>query len=854
MPQEPGKWHLWTQGASPAVCRGSMPKMQGKKPVRESKEKFPGREQILGSLSARRGRKFETLCRRFKLRDPEKIERLRDLLSGLVEEGLVVEMGGRYHYEAPTAEFRGTYVPVRDKCAIVRCEENPQGVDVVDAGLWNPVLVPGDAVVVRVKVDEISRAGKSGRHPYSCDVRLAAENSEPFSAILHIRRSRYWGKRVRAVPLNPYCQASYPVSGVPPSAEDGDTILVRIAARDPEKGQVKVEFVESCGAMDTVAMQEQLVKMNHGVPAEFPPLVLDQAAGLAAEPSEADMSGRRDMRDLPFVTIDGDTAKDFDDAVEVESTGEGAFLLRVAIADVSHYVRPNSPMDREAQARANSWYFPTSVEPMLPRALSNGLCSLNPGVNRLVMWAEIAFDAAGKPGRTAFGAGVIRSFGRLTYDGVRDVLLRHDGATEARFRESVREPERVLHMLGDALALYRILREARTRRGSLDFDLPETEASFDGKGHVQNLFRAERHDIHRLIEEFMIAANEAVARYLGGKGIDFPYRIHPEPDPEKLASLSGALRVTASAPLARKKHMLDLRAVIAQAKGQENEYTVTRLCVRAMAQARYSRHNVGHFGLASDAYCHFTSPIRRYADLLVHRALKYALGMDGGAFPVGERLDRVAGALNIRERQSMECEREMNRRLACLWMAQQDEDRVWNGTVSAVMSFGVFVELADVPVEGLIPLQDLGFGRSEGDWFEYDPRHQTLVGEVTHFTWQVGMRVTVRCAKVDIVALQIDFRPLRADRSSAKKEQGRSEYRFADRRKQGRKAAGAAPWEKERSDREKPRRTKKAGRRSVPKPKAKGKTGRDREQDRHPAGAPSEVEELVRALFSGGEN
>ena len=403
-------------------------------------------------------------------------------------------------------------------------------------------------------------------------------------------------------------------------------------------------------------------------------------------------------------------------------------------------------------------------------------------------------------------------------------------------------------MLGVALELYRILREARIRRGSLDFDLPETEAVFDENGHVLNLFRAERHDIHRLIEEFMIAANEAVARRLEETGTDFLYRVHPAPAKEKLLALYGALNATGGTQPVRMKGGPDIGAIIAQAKGREQEYAVNRLCVRAMAQALYSRHNEGHFGLASDAYCHFTSPIRRYADLLVHRALKHALGIDGGAFPVGERLDRVADVLNRRERQSMECEREMNRRLACLWMARQDREKAWQGTVSAVMSFGVFVELSKVPVEGLIPMEALGFGANMGDWFEYDPYHQVIIGEVTHFTWRVGLSVTVQCPRVDVVALQIDFSPLEVGRGQRRKNQSGKEKRSAGRPKK--KATGPGIFrETVRPAKEHARSRKSAGHHSRP----AGKARSARTRNSYPSVRSSEVEDIVRAIFGGGE-
>ena len=306
-------------------------------------------------------------------------------------------------------------------------------------------------------------------------------------------------------------------------------------------------------------------------------------------------------------------------------------------------------------------------------------------------------------------------------------------------------------------------------------ELPEPEASFDAKGRGESLGRAARHDIHRLIEEFMIAANEAVARRLAESDIDFLYRIHPLPDSEKLGLLQGALQALGldlRNVAGRKRKELDLRAVLAMAQGTPLEGPVNRLCVRAMQQARYSRVNEGHFGLASEAYCHFTSPIRRYADLTVHRALKQALGLAAGSSIDARRLDRIADQINQQERLAMECEREMNKRLACLWMARQDGERIWSASVSSVQSFGCFVELDEAPVEGLIFVENLGVGSSSGDWFEYDERRQMLVGVFSGTIFRVGTPVRVVCTRSDVAMLQIDFKPV-ASRSPFRQDGGR---------------------------------------------------------------------------------
>lgn len=584
------------------------------------------------------------------------------------------------------------------------------------------------------------------------------------------------------------------------------------------------------GREDDVDVQEQLAKLNHEVPREFPPASLAEAAALPSAPSASDLALREDVRELPLVTIDGADARDFDDAVHVERRGNG-WLLRVAIADVSHYVRPAGgragdglagvragALDAEALARGNSWYFPRSVEPMLPPALSNGLCSLRPEEDRLAVLAEIPFDAAGHPGQARFSPVVMRSAARLTYDAVRDALLAGDAAARARIAALPRGAA-VLTMLEEAFALYRLLRAARMARGSLDFELPEPRYTVDTQGRVLEVGVEERHDAHRLIEEFMIAANEAVARRLGGTdhagrargepgrrqrlGTEVLYRVHPEPDPERLESLFATLAATAveclppgftAADARNGRGAGRLREVLARAAGTPQEYVVNRLCLRALPQARYQPENTGHFGLASTAYCHFTSPIRRYADLLTHRALKAALGLPAGPIPAGQRLVRIADQLNRRERAAQDCEREMARRLACLWLSGREGDCL-DGVVSGVTHFGLFVELSGVPVEGMVRLEDLG-----DDWYGFDQERQQLTGERHGRVWRLGQPLRVRLARVDMERLEIRLLPLSAP-SGREEASGRDRAQRPRLRRDGRDHAAGSKHTRQRGAR-----------------------------------------------------
>lgn len=531
----------------------------------------------------------------------------------------------------------------------------------------------------------------------------------------------------------------------------------------------QAQLLGSFGREDDIAVQEWLVKLNHQAPAAFPPEVLAEADALPASPAPADLAGRQDIRHLPLVTIDGADARDFDDAIHVAATAQG-WLLRVAIADVSHYVRPGrkqrSGLDTEAMSRGNSWYFPCSVEPMLPPALSNGLCSLNPHQDRLAVLAEIPFSPDGTVGKSRFSLAVMRSAARLTYDAVKAAILDADPLAREAICQQARSAE-VVPMLEEAFRLYAVLRVRRQERGSLDFDLPEPMCSFDTAGRLIRLERAQRHDAHRLIEECMIATNEAVARHLAASGQPFLYRVHPAPSPDRLEELLESLRATTSDGLTQlpaggrkalcgKQSPATLQAILTAAAGSGQEFLVNRLCLRALHQARYQPDNDGHFGLASVAYCHFTSPIRRYADLLVHRALKASLGLETGPLPAGQKLLRLADQLNRRERAAVEAEREMGRRLGCLALRGREGER-FAGIVSGVTGFGLFVELADIPVEGMIRVEDLG-----NDWFTLDERIHGLVGQRSGQCWRLGQKIHVRLAEVQMGRLEIRLMPLSA--------------------------------------------------------------------------------------------
>lgn len=518
---------------------------------------------------------------------------------------------------------------------------------------------------------------------------------------------------------------------------DKGDILTVTPVEERDNGLWFCTALRRLGEERDLATQELLVKTAYGIPEQFPVEAVREAENLPDAPGPADWAGREDLRGLALVTIDGETAKDFDDAVYVERVGSG-FRLVVAIADVAHYVPEGSALDREAVARANSYYFPLSVEPMFPEALSNGLCSLRPDVPRLAMVVDTVYSADGEPGQPRLYNAVIQSQARLTYNQVQAAL---DGTPDAAIQP-------LLPMLTQAAELARIFMRRREGRDCLDFDIPEAQVrQHDG---VIEVLAGVRLFSHRLIEEFMIAANERVAEYLGSRERVFPYRIHPQPDERKQDILLRTLAHTALVDrLPAEADRAGLRRIADAARGSELEYLVSRLILRTMMQAQYSPDNDGHYGLASEAYAHFTSPIRRYADLLVHRALKRLLAGQAETMDP-ERLQGICDGLNACERKAMEAEREIQKRAAILAL----EDRVgetMRAVISGVAEFGFWVELVAMPVDGLVRLATLD------DYYVFDPERQDLLGQRTGKTFRLGQSLDVILEQVSLERVEINF-------------------------------------------------------------------------------------------------
>ncbi|MBS1858384.1 MAG: VacB/RNase II family 3'-5' exoribonuclease [Acidobacteria bacterium] len=557
------------------------------------------------------------------------------------------------------------------------------------------------------------------------------------------------------------------------SIEDLPGMVVNVELLDyGEGGSAPVgRVVEILGHPDDFGVDVEIVIRKHHLPHQFPPEVLEQAEAIPGAIAAADLAGRRDFRGMDTVTIDGETARDFDDAVWVDRLANGNYALHVHIADVSHYVRPLTPIDREARMRGTSVYFPDRAVPMLPYELSTGLCSLNPRVDRLVLSALMEIDHAGEIVAQEFTAGVMRSVERMTYTNVHR-LLEGDAGLRDRYRPLIGRFE-----LMQELAL--VLNKKRVRRGSIDFDLPEPLIEFDEFGEMVGVKRAPRNIAHRLIEEFMLAANEAVASHLENAGIAAVYRIHEKPDPRRVAEFEevaahfgvslgiGAIPVKRFGMTDRhrdgsKRHREielpdnDLRItprhyqrLVAKIEGKAEERILSYLMLRSLRQARYSTENVGHFALAADTYTHFTSPIRRYPDLIVHRLLRAVLA--GAATPEEAELAPVAEECSQSERRAADAERELVEWKKVKFMAGRvGED--FDALVISTAKYGLFVEMTDLFVEGLIPIDTL-----PGDEYTYQENVRKVVGKRTRREFAIGDKVRVILDRIDANERKLQF-------------------------------------------------------------------------------------------------
>jgi ribonuclease R len=555
---------------------------------------------------------------------------------------------------------------------------------------------------------------------------------------------------------------------------DGMIVNAELLEYGDRKGPPVGRVIEVLGSPDDFGIDVEIIVRKHHLPNRFPAEVIDQAQSMPTVITAADLRGRRDFRDLPIVTIDGETARDFDDAVLVNKLPDGHYALQVHIADVSHYVTPGSAIDGEARLRGTSVYFPDRAVPMLPFELSTNICSLIPQADRLVLSALIEFDRHGEPLSFEFCRGVIRSAERMTYTNVH-LLLEGDAAQRARYAALVESFELMREFA-------EILQKKRYKRGSIDFDLPEPLIEFDEAGTMTAIARSPRNIANRIIEEFMLAANEAVAAHLEHTGHAAIYRVHEQPDPkrimefEEIAAQFGYSLGVGAIPVSRhryKERKAEGRTVhkdviipkeiklsskayqklVAKIEGKPEERILSYLMLRSLKQARYSEENTGHFALAATHYTHFTSPIRRYPDLIVHRLLTASLVGEGEnrTYSNEAELKSIADECSLTERRAAEAERELVEWKKAKFM----EDRVgeeFDGLIISTARYGLFVELANLFVEGLVPIDTL-----PGDQYAYHENVRKIIGQRTRREYSIGERVRIILDRADPLERKLQF-------------------------------------------------------------------------------------------------
>lgn len=544
---------------------------------------------------------------------------------------------------------------------------------------------------------------------------------------------------------------------VPPdgrgAAQAGQIVIVELIEQPSSQSRPLGRVREVLGEHMAPGMEVRIAIASHGIPVEWPEAVLAEARQHGESVPESAKQGRWDLRAMPLVTIDGITARDFDDAVHCERRGNNWRLL-VAIADVSWYVRPGTALDHEARRRGNSVYFPDRAIPMLPEALSNGLCSLNPEVDRLCLVCEMTLNAEGRIIRSRFAEAVMRSHARLTYDTVAAIVADRDPRLRAEYAALVPHLDRLYE-------LYQVLRVTREQRGAMDFDTQETVIEYGADRKIERILPTERNDAHRLIEECMIAANVAAARFLQRQKMPGLYRIHEGPAEDRLNKLRAFLgELGLGLGGGEKPSPLDYTRLLERVRDRPDAHLIQTVMLRSLAQAVYNPGNVGHFGLALDAYAHFTSPIRRYPDLQVHRAIRHAL--NGGKavdFPYNHaELIGLGEHCSMTERRADEAVRDAVEWLKCEYMLDK-VGQVFDGIITAVTAFGLFVELRGVFVEGLVHVTSL-----RNDYYHFDPVGHRLHGERSGQVYRLGDRLTVRVARVDLDERKIDFEPVENER------------------------------------------------------------------------------------------
>ncbi|ACM21734.1 exoribonuclease R [Geotalea daltonii FRC-32] len=679
---------------------------------------------------------FREMMQAFGISKAER-PKFKAIIDGFVDEGALLRLRGRlFILPASGTGLTGKLSVHRDGYGFVMPEE---GEDVFIPARYLRENMHGDRVEVQIVAKK--RDGKQ-------EGRIVKTLERGFSKL--VGRFEKGAKVSRVIPDEVRIGKDIIIPAkAAGKATNGQVVVAEITSYAGAGRSMEGRIIEVLGWPDEPEVEVQTIIRKHELPDVFPPSVLKAARAVPETIQDSELEGRTDLRGQLTVTIDGETAKDFDDAVSVKKEGKGAIRLWVSIADVSHYVKPGSPLDKEAYLRGTSVYFPDRCIPMLPEELSNGICSLNPQVDRLTMTAEMLFDGSGTILEAAFYPSVIRSVARLTYTKVKKIVVDNDPELVKEYAELVPELKTM-----EELALR--LMAKRRKRGSIDFDLPEPEILLDLTGGITAIVRAERNLAHKIIEEFMLAANEAVASHIEERELPFLYRIHETPEFAKLQDFKEFIFNFGYELRLQEEKVSpgEFQRILDQAQGKPEERMINEVLLRCMKQARYSAENVGHFGLAAASYTHFTSPIRRYPDLVVHRILKKQL-----AKKIGEKdRENLASTLpetglhtSKRERVAMEAEREIVELKKMQYMQDKVGEEL-DGIITGVASFGFFVELVEIFVEGMVHISTL-----KQDFYEYVEKQHALIGERSRTIYRIGDPVRIRVAAVSLEKKQVEF-------------------------------------------------------------------------------------------------
>jgi ribonuclease R len=656
----------------------------------------------------------------------------RKMIKLLVKEGFIVKIrGGRYGLAGKMNLITGTVHGHPDGYGFL-LPNDPGETDLFLSPKNFRTAMHGDKVVARVE-----RTSPDGKREGSIVQVIERASTE----LTGIYESMHRGGGY-VTPLEERIgQEIFVAEADSLGAGNGEAVVVRIEQYPDKKSRAVGVITKILGDPDSAEVEIAMIIAKYAITDRFPNSALKEAKACRL-PDEKDLHGRLDLRDRMIVTIDGATAKDFDDAVEVSHDKNGDFILGVHIADASHYVKENGPLDLSSAHRGNSVYFPGKVIPMLPFKLSNELCSLNPNKDRLTLSCIMRFDKKGKPKKYEIVESVIRSKARLTYDEVADFL-------ETGEKNIPAETEPMLRVMYE---LAMLLRKERLSAGAIDFDLPEPEIVLDMTGRPENIVRSSRNEAHKIVEEFMLMANRSVAMFLADKSDCSIYRVHEAPDNEKLENfLEFISSMGIKKPKGGRLSPLYLTKVLEKFKGSDKEKVVTHALLRSMMQARYSTENLGHFGLAFDWYTHFTSPIRRYPDLLVHRLLKSVIHRRKADPKEEARLVHHASHCSQTERNAEMAEREIVKLHQCRFMESRLGEE-YTGVIVGVTSFGFFVELEEIPVDGLVRLSLI-----VDDYYVHDEVTHSLRGDRTGRTFTLGDTLEVTVQNVSVQKRQIDF-------------------------------------------------------------------------------------------------